>query len=201
MLAQARVHVEEEHALGLEVGLELVVDDLGLVLRADAGEELALGLGDAEAVPRLLDVGRQVLPGLRLVLGRLDVVVDVVEVDAGEVAAPGRHRARFEVVEGLEPKVPHPLGLVLVLGDRLDDLAREPALGLEEVILGIVKAELVIVADLTDDLGLRCGHRRRLLRLGREGLVAVRLELLGELRPAFLTIRPSTNTCTKSGLT
>ena len=62
MLAEARVHVEEEHALRLEVGLELVVDDLRLVLGADAGEELALGLGDAEAVPGLLDVGREILP-------------------------------------------------------------------------------------------------------------------------------------------
>jgi hypothetical protein len=48
VLAQARVHVEEEHALRLEVGLELVVDDFRLVLRADTGEELALGLGDSE---------------------------------------------------------------------------------------------------------------------------------------------------------
>jgi hypothetical protein len=39
------VHVHEHDALLLEVLAHLVVDDLGLVLRADAGEELALGLG------------------------------------------------------------------------------------------------------------------------------------------------------------
>ena len=65
VLPQAGVHVEEEDALVLEVLLELVVDDLGLVLRADAGEVLLLGLGDAEAVERVLDVVRDVVPGIR----------------------------------------------------------------------------------------------------------------------------------------
>ena len=61
MLAERRVHVEEDHALLLEALLELVVDDLALVLRADAGEVLLLRLRDPELVPGVLDVGRQVL--------------------------------------------------------------------------------------------------------------------------------------------
>ena len=99
VLAQRRVGVEEDDALRRQVLLELVVDDLRLVLRADAGEVLLLRLRDAELVPRVLDVGRQVLPRVRLILGRLDVVEDVVEVDVVQVAAPLRHRARVEVVE------------------------------------------------------------------------------------------------------
>jgi hypothetical protein len=62
VLTQAGVHVEEDHALLGELLLELVVDDLGLVLRADAGEVLLLGLGDAELVPRVLDLSGQLLP-------------------------------------------------------------------------------------------------------------------------------------------
>ena len=69
MLAQRGVHVHEDHALLLELLVHLVVDDLGLVLGADAGEELALGLGDAEAVERPLDVLGHVVPGA---LGRSD---------------------------------------------------------------------------------------------------------------------------------
>ena len=134
VLAQPRVHVEEEHALLLELLLDLVVDDLGLVLGADPGEVLLLRLGDAELVPRVLDVGRQVLPRVDLLLGRLDVVEDVVEVDARDVAAPGRQRARKEVVERGVAELPHPLRLVLVLRDRLDELVREPAARLEEVV-------------------------------------------------------------------
>ncbi len=87
------------HALIRQVLLQLVVDDLGLVLGADAGEVLLFRLGDAELVPGVLDVRRQVLPGLGLFLGRLDVVVDVLEVDLVEVAAPLWERAREEVVQ------------------------------------------------------------------------------------------------------
>ena len=39
-----------------------------------------------------------------------------------EVAAPIRGRAIDEVLVGLDAEVAHPLRLVLVLGDRLDDL-------------------------------------------------------------------------------
>ena len=88
VLTQARVHVQEDHALLLEVLLELVVDDLGLVLRPDAGEVLLLRLGDAELVPGVLDLARQILPRRRLLLGRADVVEDVLEVDAAQVVVP-----------------------------------------------------------------------------------------------------------------
>ena len=121
--------------------VDLVVDDLGLVLRADAGEELALGLGDAEAVERLLDVLGDVVPGALGALGGADEVVDVVEVDLGEHRrAPRRHRAREEVVERLQAELAHPLRLVLELGDLLDELAGEALRRLVEVVLGVVEA-------------------------------------------------------------
>ena len=153
VLAQARVHVEEQDALPLELLLELVVDDLGLVLGADAGEVLLLRLGDAEPVPRLLDVRRQVLPGVRLLLGRLDVVVDVLEVDAGEVGPPVRHRTGPEVLERLEAGLPHPVRLVLVGRDLGDPLRAQSTLGLEDVVLGIVEAVLLARS--------RCRYRQR----------------------------------------
>ena len=141
VLAQRGVHVHEDDALGLELLVDLVVDDLGLVLRADAGEELALGLGDAEAVEGLLDVLGDVVPRALGALGGAHEVVDVVEVDLGEHRrAPGRHRAREEVVERLQAEVAHPLRLVLELGDLLDELARQALGRLEQVVLGVVEA-------------------------------------------------------------
>ena len=71
VLAQAGVGVDEDHALGLEVLTDLVVDDLGLVLRSDAGDQaLLLGLGNTQPVIGVLDVGRQIVPGCSLLLGR-----------------------------------------------------------------------------------------------------------------------------------
>ena len=66
VLAQRGVGVEEEDALLLEVLADRVVDDLGLVLRGDTGDQaLLLRLGDAELVVGVLDVLGQVLPARR----------------------------------------------------------------------------------------------------------------------------------------
>ena len=89
VLAQAGVGVQEDDALLLQVLADLVVDDLGLVLRGDAGDEaLLLGLRDAQAVVGVLDVLGQVVPGGGLLLGGAHEVLDVVEVDARQVGAP-----------------------------------------------------------------------------------------------------------------
>ena len=56
---------QKKHALRLEVLAVAVEDDLGLVLRGDAGEVLALGLGDAELLVGVLDGVGQVLPARR----------------------------------------------------------------------------------------------------------------------------------------
>jgi hypothetical protein len=71
-----------------------------------------------------LDGFGNVVPSAAHLLDGLDVVVDVLEVDPGEVRAPVGHRAFAEVVERLEPELQHPLGLALVLRDGGDDLGR-----------------------------------------------------------------------------
>src|SRR5581483_7162420 len=77
------------------------------------------------ACPTCPYLGRQVLPRVGLLLGRLDVVEDVVEVDPRQVAAPRRHRAGEEVVERAVPELAHPVRLALVRRDRVDELVRE----------------------------------------------------------------------------
>jgi hypothetical protein len=63
VLAQPGVGVDEDDALGLQVLADLVVDDLGLVLGGDAGDQaLLLRLGDAETVVGRADVLGEVLP-------------------------------------------------------------------------------------------------------------------------------------------
>jgi len=104
-----------------------VVDDLGVVLRADAGQELALGLRNAETLEGLLDLVRDIVPGLLLALGRLAVVNDLVEVDLAQVAAPPRHRPRQVVLVRVQAEVEHPLRLALEAADRLDRPRVRPA--------------------------------------------------------------------------
>ena len=52
VLANRGVHVAKQHAEAFQVLAVAVKDDLGLVLRRDAGEVLALGFGNARASRR-----------------------------------------------------------------------------------------------------------------------------------------------------
>jgi hypothetical protein len=128
VLTQACVRVDEDDALLLEVLTDLVVDDLGLVLRGHpADQTLLLGLGDAQAVVGVPDVLGQVLPGGGLLLGGLHEVLDVLEVDAGQVGAPAGHGLPAEELQALQAQVEHPLGLVLAGRDVANDLVAETA--------------------------------------------------------------------------
>ncbi|OEI69675.1 Uncharacterized protein Cus16_0284 [Curtobacterium sp. ER1/6] len=145
VLAQRRVGVHEDDALLLQVLADLVVDDLGLVLRGDAGDEaLALGLGDAETLVGVADVLGQLFPGLGLLLRGLHEVLDVVEVDVRQVRAPRGHRLAVEQRQRLEAELAHPLRLVLAGGDVADHLVGDAASSGGTGTVGVGPAELVL---------------------------------------------------------
>ena len=170
----AGVGVEEDHALALELLVDLVVDHLGLVLsRHTRHQPCLLRLGDAQLVVGVLDVGRQVVPGRGLLLGGADEVLDVVEVDVVELGAPGRHRLAAEELVALQPQVEHPLRLALQPGDVGDDLRGQATLRRRAGNIGIGPAPLVATeggqmlilglagADRSSDSGiLGLGHDR-----------------------------------------
>ena len=158
VLTQRLVGAEEEHALLFQVFADVVVDDFGVVLRADAGQQaLLFGLGDAELVVGVLDVLGHIVPGRLVAVGGADVVVDVVEVDVVEFAAPLRHGAGVEVVQRLEAQGAHPVGLLFDVGDRVDDRGAESLGQLEQRLDVVVEAELVLAAR-GDGGGLCGGH-------------------------------------------
>ena len=91
--------VDDAH-LGRGV-LHIVVDELGVVLRADARQVAALGLGDAQALKGILDVVGHRLPVVLLFGVGLDVGDDVVHVQALDGGAPRRVGKTVEDLEGL----------------------------------------------------------------------------------------------------
>src|SRR5215203_1945025 len=191
VLAQARVHIQEDDALLFKLLLQGVVDDLGLVLCPDTGQALPLGLRDAEFLEGVLYVVGHIVPGAPLVLHGPDVVVDVVEVHLGEVAAPGRGRLLEERLQRLQPELQHPLRLVLMLGDHGYDLQVYPLpRGPEEVLLRVAEAVLVLVEpkllngpvfrhSLVPSLALRPGAE-----LLAHPVVALLFQIVGELLAA-----------------
>jgi hypothetical protein len=112
-----------------------------------------------ELVEGVLDVLGDVVPRLRGLLGGAHEVVDVVVVDVGQHRrAPGGLRLGQEVLERLQAELEHPLGLVLELGDLLDERLRQALRGLERVlVLRIVEPELLFVISVDADQRLLFG--------------------------------------------
>ena len=165
---QRGVGVEEDDALLLEVLADRVVDDLGLVLRGDTGDQaLLLRLGDAELVVGVLDVLGQVVPRGGLLLAGADEVLDVVEVDARQVGAPRRHGLAVEELEALQAQVEHPLRLALLPGDVADDVLAQAALGGRAGVVAVGPAELVAADALELRVALLDGGHRVLRRWRR----------------------------------
>ena len=81
VLADGRVGIGEDDALLGEVLLQRAVNHFALELRLHAGEEFLFGFGNTQLIERVFDLLGHVVPGLALVIGRLQVVVDVLEVD------------------------------------------------------------------------------------------------------------------------
>ena len=151
MLADGRIGVGEDHALPGHLFLQRAVDHFALVLGLDAGEELLLGLGDAQPVEGGLDLAGHVVPRLDLPLGRFEIVVDVLELDA-DVAAPAGHGLALEDLQALQAELAHPRRLALHLGDFGDDFLAQSLAGLEHVPL--VVAEVVFI-DFADRIGVK----------------------------------------------
>ena len=116
-LLDARVH--DAHARrGV---LHVVIHELGVVLRADASQVAALGLGDAQAVEGVLHVVGQGVPVAFLVGVGLDVGHDVVHVQPGDGGAPIRGSALVVDLERLQAVLEHPRGFVLFRGNLAHD--------------------------------------------------------------------------------
>ena len=114
-----------------------MVDELGVVLRAHAGEIAALGLGDAQALEGVLDVvGDGVPVGLLIGVG-FDVGDDVVHVEALDARTPGGVGHAVIDLEGLEAALEHPRGLVFALGDLTHDVGREAGIEALEALLAV----------------------------------------------------------------
>src|SRR5699024_465785 len=148
----------------LEILADLVVHDLGLVLRGHTGDKpLLLRFGDAELVVGVLDVLGQVLPGGRLLLRRAHEVLDVVEVDVVELGTPAGERLTTEELVALQAQVEHPLRLILLRGDVAYDFLGESALCGCARDVGVGPAE-VVPAQAGE---LRVGFLYRVALVGR----------------------------------
>ena len=129
------LHVGIHNALGSDGVLDIVVNKLGVVLRADAGERLALRLRDAQTLKGLLDVLRDVLPVVAHLGVGADIGCDVIHVQSLDGGSPVGYLHLVIYLEGFKPELLHPCGIVLFLGELFHDLRRETGLDAVSVVL------------------------------------------------------------------
>ena len=89
---ECALHIGIYDALRSHFVLDIVVHELGIVLRADAGKRFALRLRDAEPLERVFDVLRDVLPVVFHIGLGADVGRDMIHVQALDGRAPIRDR-------------------------------------------------------------------------------------------------------------
>ena len=104
VLADGGVGVGKDHAPPRHLFAQRAVHDFALVLRLHAGEKLLLRLGNAKLVEGALDLGGHVVPRFYRMVGRLEVIVDVLEHHL-DIAAPARHGLRLEGFQALQTEL------------------------------------------------------------------------------------------------
>src|SRR5690348_7377423 len=102
---------------------ETVIHNFRLVLCTYSGQEFLLSFWNAESVEGLLDLVWDLVPAPLNPVGGSEVVVDVVEVDVGQVSSPLGHGSLDEVVVGSKPELSHPFRLFLHVRNLFDSLS------------------------------------------------------------------------------
>src|SRR3954447_10069287 len=136
----------------IEDGVDRDLAPVGILLAGlglDAFEHGDFPQGDAELFVGLQNLGIDLVErGDRLLRLRGRIVIKVLEVDLGIVdAGPGRLSHGQPAPIGLKPPLEHPGGFVLLLGDELDGLFRQPLGGLVGLDQGLKPITILIDVD------------------------------------------------------
>ena len=111
-----------DDALGGDFGLDVVVDHLGVILRAHTGQRGPLGLGDTQTLEGVLDVLRHLAPLAPHLGVGADVGDDAAHIQPFDGGAPVLHRHLIVNVQTLQAELPHPVRIMLFLGNFLHDI-------------------------------------------------------------------------------
>ena len=130
-------HIGVDYALGGDLVAHIMINQLGVVLRAHAGERLALRLRDAQTLKGVLDVLRHVRPVVLHLRVRADIGGDVVNVQPLERGAPVGQAQLVVDLERLQAELLHPHGVALFLGQLVHDLRRQTGLHAVGVVLRV----------------------------------------------------------------
>ena len=184
MSAYSPVHIRVDHALGSNLVAHIVINQLRVVLRADAGERLALRLRDAEAIKGVLDVLGHILPVVLHPGLRADIGGDVIHVQPLDRRTPVRQGHFVVDLQSMQAELLHPHRVMLFLRQFVDDLRRQTCLHTVGIVFDV--PDVVNAAVDVLDHGLLSvvshGAPRSVLRI--HGGKAALVDRLDQLRAA-----------------
>ena len=151
MLANGGVGVREDDAFVGQLFLKRAVDHFRFKLSLHTGKVLSFGFGNAELFESVFDLLRNVVPAFTLLVGRFQVIENILKVQV-DIAAPLGHRLAVENLQRFQTELPHPIGLVLDVRnlvhdfriDSLPSLEDGSRLGLKIVLIDIRRAPLLV---------------------------------------------------------
>ena len=104
---------------------ERTVDDFAFELSLHARQEFFFRLRYTKPVEGVLDLFWNFVPSLALLVGRLQVIKNILKIDV-DGTAPLWHRLGLENLKSLEAIVSHPFRLVLHFRNLIDYLGIDP---------------------------------------------------------------------------
>ena len=160
MLAQALIHPKEDHTLILQMFLNVVVNHLGVILRAYSGQKLLLCLRYPQPLKGILYFRRNILPTAFAGIRRFNVVVDVIEVNLRHVTAPVRHRLAEKNIQRTVAECAHPLRLILAIANLVQHGMAYAFFSPKCKSVGLVETVLCLIGavDLADDFFFLLRH-------------------------------------------
>ena len=151
---EGTLNIGVNHALCGHLGLDVVVDHFGVILGTHTSQRSPFGLGDAKPLKRVFDVVGHLAPlAPHLSLGA-DVSDDIAHVQSLDGGAPVLHRHGVVDAQALLAENAHPLGVILFLGNFLDDLRGQAGIDLKGSV-GLV-LDVVNAAVHLGNVGLFC---------------------------------------------
>ena len=155
----------------------IVIDNFTVVLCADAGQRVPLGLRNSQTLERFPDFTGKLIPfGRHAGMSGADIGDDVLHMESGDVRSPVGNGKTVILFQAVNAKIPHPVRITLFPGDLKNDVLIESLVYLEVIVLGVPK----IVPAVTDfiQIGLLV-HIRPLLQ-AEIALKAVCINLIDE---------------------
>ena len=159
ILANRGVCVGEDHAHLDEILLQRTVHHFTFKLSFHPRKVFAFRLRNAKFVKGILDLLRHIFPRFALMIGRLQVVVDILKIEV-DIPTPSRHRLGLENLERTQPELSHPIRFALDVRDLMNHVGGKALFGLEHALSFSPEIVLVDGANLIGRI-IRWSHIRR----------------------------------------